>query len=412
MLDIKFIRQNQDLVKDSIKKRNLKVSIERLLELDKKRTLLIQKIDQLRSQRKAPSKPTPVQIKNLKKVKIDLLKKEKEFSNINQQYQELLWDVPNILAPDTPIGKDEKGNIEVRHWGKIPEFDFEPKDHLTLASKLDLIDFERGAKVAGNKFYFLKNEAVLLSFALNQFVLDRIFKKGYRPFLVPHLVNSRIAQGAGFLPRGEERQIYKIEGKDLNLIATAEAPLSGYHMDEILSQKDLPLRYLGFSSCYRVEAGAYGKHSKGLFRVHQFDKWELYIYTLPQDSDRALEELVEISESLLRELIIPYRVVRLCSGEFNAPAYKKYDLEYFSPYDKQYREIGSASNCTDFQARRLKARYRDNQGEINYVHTLNNTALPLSRALIAILENYQSYDGSIMVPKVLQPYMNGLKIIK
>jgi len=411
MLDIKFIRQNPEVIKDSIKKRGLAVDIDRLLELDKKRIPLIQEIDQLRSQKKSSQKPTSQEIKALQKVKSELEKKEKEFEKVDLKYQEILWDVPNLLSPDTPVGKDESENVEIKKWGKPSKFDFQPKDHLALAQDLNLVDFERGAKTSGNKFYFLKNEAVQLVFALHQFILENLSAKKYTPMLVPHLVNERIAKGTGFLPRGEEKQIYKVEGEDLNLIATAEMSLAGFHMDEILAQNNLPLRYLGFSSCYRVEAGAYGKHSKGLFRVHQFDKWELYIYTLPEDSERALQELVEISEDLLKKLEIPYRVTQICSGDFNAPAYKKFDLEYWSPKDKEYREIGSASNCTDFQARRLKTRYKDNKGDILYPYTLNNTALPVSRALVAILENYQTYDGSVIIPKVLQKYM-GLKIIK
>jgi seryl-tRNA synthetase len=295
--------------------------------------------------------------------------------------------------------------------GQKPNFKFRPKDHLEIAEKLDLIDFERGAKVAGQKFYYLKNEAVLLEFALINYAFDILTKKGFIPYLTPDLVKDEIIEGAGFTPRGPEAQIYYIEDLNLGLIATAEIALAGLYSEEILREENLPRKLAGFSHCFRREAGTYGQASKGLYRVHQFSKVEIFIYCLPEDSDKMHQEILKIEEEIFSSLKIPYRVVDCCTAELGGPAYRKFDLEAWFPGENRWGEITSTSNCTDFQARRLGIKVKRKNGKTQFVHMLNGTAVAISRALIAILENYQRKDGSVEVPKVLQKWV-GKKVIK
>lgn len=403
MIDIKLLRTNPELFKASVKERGVKVDIDQLLKFDAERNQLINKIDEFRSMLKVDGKPTPAQLKTLKKIKVDLEKQEKEFATLDAQYQELLWQVPNLIAEGTPSGGEESNRPE-KIWGKAQKRDV--KDHATLATENDWIDFERGAKVAGNKFYYLKGPLVKLEMALKRLALDELEKDGFLPMDVPHMVNSRIAAGTGFLPRGEERQVYKIEGEDLNLIATAEMPLTGYHADEILAASDLPLLYAGWSPSYRLEAGAYGKHSKGLYRVHQFNKLEMYVFCAPEQSVEWQGKILETEERIAQRLEIPYRVVRTAAGDLGAPAFQKYDLEYWSPAEGEYRELTSCSNCTDFQARRLSIRTKVGNENV-FVHTLNGTAVAISRTIIAILENHQQADGRIKLPRSLRKYYGG-----
>ena len=319
----------------------------------------------------------------------------------------LLGAVPNVFPDDTPIGGEE-ANREERKWGDTTDKGFEVVDHVTWAEKRGLLDFERGAKVAGNKFYYVTGSLVQLEFALTQMALDFVIKQKFMPLLVPHLVNDRVIDGTGFTARTkEEEQIYKVDGEDLNLIATAEIPLTAFHTDEILEVKELPKLYVGYSPSYRKEAGAYGKHSKGLYRVHQFNKVEMYVFCKPEDSEEWHQKMVELEEKLCQHLGIPYRVVRIAAGDLGAAAYKKYDVEYWSPVDKSYRELMSCSNVTDYQARRLNIRYRDGSGGTKYVHTLNGTAAATSRLMIAIIENFQEQGGKVSVPLALRPYMGG-----
>lgn len=410
MLDIRFIRENPELVADHAAKKGYTVDIKRLLELDEKRRQIGQTVDGLRAKRNALAdqmkggKPTEELIAEGKAVKDELSGVEPELTALEGELAELLGQVPNILQPDVPVG-DEEDSVEVKKWGEQRSG---AVDHLDFALKRDWVDFERGAKVAGAKFYFLKGDLALLENAITQFALDFVLKKGFTYLTVPHMVNQRIARGAGFSPRSDkESNEYFIEDEDLALIGTAEAPLTGYHADEILDEKDLPLFYVGYSPSYRREAGTYGKHARGLFRVHQFNKLEMYAYTTPEQSVDVHEKILEIEEEIWQALGIPYHIINIASGDLGAPASKKYDLEYWSPVDEKYRELTSCSNCTDFQARNLNIRVRRTNGVIETAHTLNGTAVSLARSLIAVIEHYQNDDGTLTVPEVLRPYLGG-----
>lgn len=413
MLDIQFIRDNKELVEKSAKAKNLDVNLEVLLKLDSQRRERLGEIEKLRQERNQlaantkAAKPSPEQVTKGKELKEKIAKLEKELEPTIRQLDLLLQDIPNVIPDDTPLGGEEV-NREEKKWGR-PRTDA-VQDHLTWAEERDLVDFERGAKVAGNKFYFLKGPLVKLELALSEMAIDVALKYSFIPMLVPHMVSSRVLDATGFAPRGEEKQIYKIQDEDLHLIGTAEIPLTGYHADEILERADLPKLYAGLSPSYRVEAGAYGKHSKGLYRVHQFNKLELYVYCAPEDSEQWHKKILEIEEEICQMLEIPYRVVRIAAGDLGAPAYKKYDIEYWSPPDKTYHELTSCSNVTDYQARRINIKYRTPQGTTDYVHTLNGTAIVLSRVPIALIENHQNKDGSVLIPKTLQKYLGQDKI--
>lgn len=412
MLDIQFIRDNRELVAKKAQEKQIKTDIPRLLELDEQRRHLMQAVETLRAQRNENAdkmkggKPDPELIEAGKRIKTELAEAEEQFGKIDAEYQDLLATVPNVTPDDTPLGGEESNRPE-KHWGETADKGFEIVDHLTWGEGRGLIDFERGAKVAGAKFYFLKGSLAQLDLAVMQMGMQLAVKHGLTPMLVPHMVTTRVASGTGYLPRGEERQIYKIEGEDLNLIATAEMPITGYHADEIIDEKDLPLLYVGLSPSYRMEAGAYGKHAKGLYRVHQFNKLEMYVFCKPEDSEEWHQKLVSIEEELCQMLEIPYQLVRIAAGDLGGPAYKKFDVEYWSPADKTYRELMSCSNVTDYQARRLNIRYRNSDGQINFVHTLNGTAAAMSRIPIALIENHQQADGKVILPEALRPYMNG-----
>jgi len=412
MLDIQFIRDNPDMVQDSASKKNIKVDVKRLLELDNDYRTRLTQVEELRAQRNKQAggvsgKPTDEQITAGQQLKVEITERETDLETIENEYQELLLTVPNVIPEDTPLGGEEANKPE-RTWGKAEKKTV--KDHQTWGEERGLIDFERGAKVAGNKFYYLKGDLVQLELAVFQLGLQLATKYGFIPMTVPHMVNSRVASGTGFLPRGEERQIYKIEGEDLNLIATAEMPITGYHADEIIDVTK-PILYAGLSPSYRMEAGAYGKHSKGLYRVHQFNKLELYVFCKPEESEQWHLDLVKLEEELCQALEIPHQVVRIAAGDLGAPAYKKYDINYWSPVDGDYRELMSCSNVTDYQARRLNIRYRGEDGKTAFVHSLNATAAAFSRIAIALIENHQSDDGKLLIPKALQPFMSGKETI-
>ena len=411
MLDIQFIRENSKLVQQKAEQKNVKVDIDKLLNLDKKRRKLLTEAETVRARRNdlagqtKNQKPDAKQIAEGKELKEKIAKLEAELNPIEAEYSELLWSVPNVMPDDTPLGGEEANKPE-KHWGEAKKNE-DIKDHLAWGEERGMIDFERGAKVAGNKFYYLKGDLVRLELAVFQLGLQLAAKQGFMPMTVPHMVNTRTASGTGFLPRGEERQIYKVEDEDLNLIATAEIPITGYHADEILDAKDLPILYAGLSPAYRLEAGAYGKHSKGLYRVHQFNKLELYVFAKPEESEAWHQKLLDLEEELAQALEIPYRIVRIAAGDLGAPAYKKFDLEYWSPVDNTYHELMSCSSVTDYQARRLNIRYRDEAGKTNFVHTLNATAAAFSRVAIALIENHQDEAGKVKIPKSLQPFMGG-----
>ena len=403
MLDPQFIRDNKEEVKKGIaaKQYNPKI-VDEFLALDKKRRCLLTEVEELRAKRNEISKGGKVSEEG-KKIKEDLKNREPELAKIEVQVKEALSLIPNLPVPDAPVGKSEKENKILREWGKPSNLDFKVLDHVTLAEKLDLIDFKNGSKVSGTGFYYLKNDAVLLEFALVHYALDLLIKKGYTPFVTPDLARERYYLGTGYLPRGPEAQTYTIADSDLGLIATSEVTLAGLHADEILI--DLPKRYCGYSHCFRLEAGGYGKYSAGLYRVHQFTKIEMFVYATPEDSSKMHSELLENEEEIWQGLEIPYRVVEMCTGDLGAQAAKKFDLEAWLPGRGEWGEVTSCSNTTDYQARNLNIKYRGESGKIRFAHTLNGTAAATSRALIAILENYKQKDGTVKVPKVLVPYV-------
>lgn len=409
MLDIQFIRDHRDLVQDSATKKNISVDIRQLLELDAERRTRLTQVEELRARRNLQAgetkgeRPTDEQIAIGKQLKDEIAAREADLQTIEEQYQDLLLTVPNVIPEDTPVGGEEANRPE-KTWGEPGGVDG-AKDHVEWGEARGMIDFERGAKVAGAKFYYLKGDLVQLELAVLQFALELAGKYGFTPMTVPHMVNTRTMSGTGFLPRGEERQIYKIEGEDLNLIATAEIPITGYYADEVIVE--LPVLYAGLSPAYRMEAGAYGKHSKGLYRVHQFNKLELYVFCKPEDSEEWHQKLIAMEEELCQALEIPYQLTRIAAGDLGGPAYKKYDIEYWSPVDQAYRELMSCSNVTDYQSRRLNIRYRTEDGKMAFVHTLNGTAAAMSRIPIALIENHQQPDGSVLVPKAIRPYFAG-----
>ncbi len=409
MLDVKFIRENLELVEKSAKEKGYKIDIRKVLELDDKRKAELVEVEELRRKRNEIAakmkggKPAPELIAEGKKVKDELAKKEQALSSVETGVKDLLKQIPNVIFEDVPLGGEEN-SVEIKKWGENHDTGV---DHLDYAVSRDWVDFERGAKVAGAKFYYLKGELALLENALLQYGLSKVLEHGFTYMTVPDMVSSRVLEGCGFNPRSSEQSDeYFIEGEDLAMIATAEMPLTGYHMDEIIDEDDLPLFYAGYSACFRKEAGTYGKYTRGLFRVHQFNKLEMYVFCLPEQSKEMHEKILAIEEEIWQGLGIPYHVINVAAGDLGAPAAKKYDMEYWSPVNQKYQEITSCSNCTDFQARAVNAKVRRKDGTIQFVHTLNGTAIPLARALVVMLENYATQDGKLKVPEVLRPYLN------
>ena len=409
MLDINFIRNNKELVEHSIKEKMYKnVNLDEILALDDQRKVLLQQVEALRKERNDNTakmkngKPSDELIAKGKEIKEKLSALEADFSNFEKELNTKLKTVPNVIFDDVPLG-DESASVEVKKWGECKTTGV---DHLDYAISRDWVDFERGAKVAGAKFYYVKGGLALLENALIQFGIKKIVEHGFTLMDVPDLVNSRVLEGTGFAPRSSEQSDeYYIEGEDLALIATAEMSITGYHMDEIIDEDKLPLFYAGLSACFRKEAGAYGKHTRGLFRVHQFNKLEMYAFCTPEQSKEIHEKLRGIEEEIWQEIGIPYHVINIAAGDLGAPAAKKYDIEYWSPVDQKYREITSCSNCTDFQARGLNIRVRRKDGTVEILHTLNGTAISLARTMVAVLENFAEEGGKLRVPEVLQPYL-------
>jgi len=408
MLDIRYIRENTEKVVQSSKDKGYDIDINKLLMLDNERRKLLTQVDELRTKRNdniaktKGTKPTPEMIADGKTIKDQIADFETKTKTLTDEYSILLNSVPNVISEDVPKG-GEKDSVEVSRFGDQPTG---AKDHLDFALTRDWVDFERGAKVAGAKFYFLKGDLALLENAIYQFALDFMVKKGFTFMTVPHMVSSRIMTGAGFAPRtSDQSDEYAIEGEDLSLIATAEIPLTGYHADEIIDEEKLPICYVGYSPCYRKEAGTYGKFTRGLFRVHQFNKLEMYAFTLPEKSREMHEAILQNEEDIWQAIGVPYHVVNIAAGDLGAPAAKKYDLEYWSPVDNMYRELTSCSNCTDFQTRSLNIRVRRKNGSVEVLHSLNGTVVSLARSIVAVLENFQEKDGTLKVPKVLRPYL-------
>jgi len=421
MLDPKYIRENLEAVRLNCRNRNSSVDVDAWLEMDVARLTALREVESLRAERNAVADKMKTAaaedragfIARGKELKQELAIKEGELNELDAAWNAALLSFPNLTHPDSPVGLSEADSREIKQVGKIPDVTM-PLSHVELGERLDILDFVRGAKVAGAKFYFLKGKGALLEQALVHFALDYLVKEGFVPMTTPDLAKDSVLVGTGFQPRGPETQIYSIENSDLSLIGTAEITLGGYHMDETLEAVKLPLKYVGVSHCFRTEAGAYGKESYGLYRVHQFTKIEMFAYALPEQSEAMHQEILRHEENIFQALEIPYRVIDIASGDLGGPAYRKYDLEAWmwgrNGGKGEWGEVTSASNCTDFQARRLGIKTKDEEGNSIFVHTLNGTALAISRALIALLETHQQKDGSIKIPKALVPYCGFEKI--
>ena len=414
MLDLKYIRENADTVQENCRNRGVEADVGLVVDLADRRSALIQGLNDLRQEQNRMAKSIGQErdkgarqklIEESRAMKDRIPEREKELHEIEERLREEQLKIPNTTHPDAPVGRDDSENVEIRRWGDIPDFDFEPKDHVELGEALGIIDFDAGAKVTGSKFYFLRGDAVLLEMALTRYVLDIIMERGYRPTITPDLARDEALVGTGFIPRGPETQIYSVENSDLSMIATAEITLASQLADEIVDTDELPLRYAGLSHCFRTEAGSHGRASRGLYRVHQFTKVEMFAFTTPEQSDGIHEEMVEIEERIFQGLGLPYRVVDICTGDLGGAAYRKYDLEAWMPGRDGFGEVTSTSNTTDYQARRLRIRHRREGGRPQLLHTLNGTAIAVSRALIALLEIYQREDGSVDVPEALVPYL-------
>ncbi|HLN18761.1 MAG TPA: serine--tRNA ligase, partial [Patescibacteria group bacterium] len=384
MLDIKFIRENMEAVKKNCQLRNIKCDVDRLLALDEKRRQSLQFIEELKAEKNKINDLMKLSkdgeekgklIEQGKAVKEKLEIAEPELREIENEYRNLLLQVPNMTHPNSPQGKDDSENKEIERYGEPPKFSFEPKGHEELMASLDIIDFERGAKVTGSKFYFLKNEGVFLEQALINFAFQKLIKKGFIPFTTPDLAKDRVLLGVGYNPRGAETQIYSVENTDLNLVGTAEITMGGYHMDEIIPEDKLPLKYVALSHCYRTEAGSYGRHSSGLYRVHQFTKVEMFVYTTPEDSEAMHTEIKDIEVEIFKDLGVPFRVVDICTGDLGGPAYRKYDLEAWMTSRDGWGEVTSTSDTTAYQARRLNVKVERRDGKKEFLHMLNGTAV-------------------------------------
>jgi seryl-tRNA synthetase len=425
MLDMKFVRENSQVVKENLTRRGDEAKIpwvDELLENDRKWRSLRTEADTLRSKRnkiteqiaqaRRQGQDVSQLVKEAEQIPNQIKTLEKEIADLDSKITNTLMQLPNIMHESVPVGKDENDNVEVRKWGKPPEFNFKPKDHIDLTTQLGLVDLERAAKVAGARFYYLRGDLVKLNHALIRLALDFCDMKGYKLTQPPYLLRREAVGGAVALSDFED-VIYKVEGEDLYLLATSEHALLAQHMDEILDGKKLPLRYSGVSPCFRKEAGAHGKDTKGIFRVHQFEKVEQFVFCKPEQTWDEHEKLIANAEEFFQMLKIPYRVVNVCTGDLGTVAAKKYDLDAWLPGQGTYREVVSCSNCTTYQSVRSKIRFRDRPDEpTSWVHTLNSTLVATERALVAILENYQTKDGSITIPEILQVYMGGATRLK
>ncbi len=420
MLDIKFIREHRNLVQDGARKKHIDVDIAQIVDVDEQRRQLISKVENLKALRNKTSKEIPIlqgeakqeAIAQMKKVAGESKQLENTLREIEAAFEAMMLQVPNVPAEDVPEGATDADNVLLRNWGELPQFDFTPRDHVELGESLDIIDIPRGVKLAGSRTYFLKNAAALLEHAVLQFALHHMVHKGFTPLIVPQLVKDEAMVGTAYFPAGQD-QAYRISTDEINLIGTAEVPITAYHTDEILRANELPKYYVGLSSCYRREAGTYGKDTRGLYRIHQFQKVEQVVICANdlEVSNREHKHILNNSEEVLQALGLPYRVVLVCGGDLGVPQVKKYDIETWMPSRQAYSETHSASKFHDFQARRLKLRYREKDGSIRFAHTLNNTVIASPRILIPLLELYQRADGSVAIPEVLQPYMGGLQAI-
>ena len=415
MLDPRFIRDNIEAVRKNVADRHMTADPDLVVRLFDERLASIQALEDKRRRRnevaalmkgKLEKPERDALIEEGKRLKEDIAVLEAAAESTEKALAEAASRIPNMAHPDAPVGREDKDNLEVKRVGEPTRFDFEPKDHVALGASLDVLDFDTATRVTGTKFYFLKNEGVFLELALVRYALDRLAARGFTPFITPDLAKTEILEGIGFNPRGAESNVYSLAEEDLCLIGTAEITLGGYCSGRVFDKSELPVRMVGVSHCFRREAGAAGQFSKGLYRVHQFTKVEMFVYCLPEESDRMHEELRLIEEELFASLDIPFRVVDTCTGDLGAPAYRKWDLEAWMPGRNggEWGEVTSTSNCTDYQAGRLNVRFKDEDGKNRYVHMLNGTAIACSRAIVAILENFQEADGSVRVPPALVPY--------
>lgn len=422
MLDIKFIRENSKIVKEGCQKKQVNVDIDRILEVDKKRREALRALEDMRAQKNKASKEISTATDEKEKQKIILKMQEldkgsdrfnREMKELDEEFEKLMQQIPNLPQDDVPVGKDEKANLVLKEWGKKTEFCFKPKDYLEIAESLDIIDVKRAAKVSGSRFGYLKNEAVLLEFALINLAFDVLTKERFIPILPPVLIKPPMMKAMGYVDtEADLKERYFLEKDNLFLVGTGEQSIGPMHQDEIFQEKEIPKRYVGFSTCFREEAGSYGKDTKGILRVHQFDKVEMFSFCKPEESSKEHKFLLGIEEKLMQLLKIPYRVAHLSTGDMARPSASTFDIEAWLPGQNQYRETHSVSNCTDFQARRLNIRHRAKDDKSDFVHTLNGTAFAIGRTIIAIIENYQQKDGTIKIPKALQKFMGGKKIIK
>jgi seryl-tRNA synthetase len=420
MVDAQFIREHLEAVKANCNNRNVKADFDRVVQLDDQRKQFVQ-ATQLKQQRgnevskSIPKEKDPAKKQELiqegRKLREEIAGLEGQLKQVETYLRAALADIPNMSHPNAPIGTTPADNKVIKTWGEPRRFDFAAKDHVTIAEGLNLVDFEAGSSVAGQKFYFLKNDAVLLELALVQYAFDTLLRHGYMPVITPDLARVDVLEGIGFMPRGPETQIYSIANSDLCLIATAEITLGGMHKDRVVEESALPIKYVGLSHCFRTEAGAPGRDTRGLYRVHQFTKVEMFAFCTPDQSDALHAELLGIEEEVFQGLGLPYQVIDTCTGDLGGPAYRKFDIEAWMPGRGQggeFGEVTSTSNCTDFQARRLNIRYKSPSHKgTRFVHTLNGTAVAVSRALVALLENYQEADGSVVIPDALRPWMRG-----
>lgn len=430
MLDIKFIRENQRAVEKAIKDKNIDLNLDKFLELDKKRVETLQKIEKLQTDKNklndkiARADDKEKVIAEGKEIKEKLAKLDPEFKKIKDEFDNMMVQVPTMPSEDTPVGKDEEDNKEVDRWGKIPKFDFKPKDHIEIGKDLDILDLEKGAKVGGYRGYYFKNEGATLAMAVMMYALNKMVEKGFSPMIPPTLVKGFALFGSGYFKGkeydGEIDEIYQVATSDKEvdgstskekkfLVGTAEPSLLAYYSDEVLSEKDLPVKTCGYSQCYRSEIGSYGKETKGIYRVHEFMKIEQVVISKAsiEESDKLQQEMVGISREMHEEMGLPYRLLQICTGDMGAGKYKMFDLEAWMPGLERWGETGSASNFLDWQARRLNVKYEDKNGKKQFAYLLNNTALPSPRIFISIIENYQQKDGSVVVPEVLRKWMPG-----
>lgn len=409
MLDINYIREKSKEVKKKSLDKGVDIDVDKIVELDKKYRELQQEVQGLREERNKAAKEKNIEHGKEIKEKLGLL--EDDLDKLKKELDGLLLQIPNPAKDDVKVGKDESKNEVIRAEGEKKEFGFTTKDHLELGEMLDIIDVKRAAKVSGARFAYLKNEAVMLEFALYQYALEALVSEGFTPIIPPAIINKEAMRGLGYMENGGEDDMFHLKDDDKVLVGTAEHSLVPMHKDEVLNDKKMPLRYAGFSSAFRREAGSYGKDTRGIFRVHQFDKVEMVSFVKEGEDDRELEKLLDLEEKLFQGLGIPYQVVKMCTGDLGFPAAKKYDIEAWIPSQNKYREVTSVSTVTDFQSRRLNIKYKDGEDKKKFVHILNGTAFAIGRTIIAILENYQQEDGSVIIPEVLKKYMGGLEKI-